>query len=124
MGRVDIPALIRGGVAKAKAILGDAVGGTMATVIHTPAIGEGTYAAELGDPVERQAIVLEAVKPIRMADGIDRISIAQLTFLEPVTVTEHDQFTLPSGRTWPVLQTRALLDPNGQPYMTKVWLGS
>jgi hypothetical protein len=117
---MNLADLIRNGIAQAA----DVAGELRAEVIHTPATGEGTYAATSGDPVTRLALVEDEIKPVRMGDGIDRLSMAHLTFLEPVTVTEHDTFTLPNGRTWPVLRSKALLDPNGEPYMTEVWLGS
>ncbi len=117
---LDIVAEIRKGIAKAKSV----AGGLRATVTHTPSTGLDRYAPAMGAPVQRLAIVEDEIRPVRMADGTDRMSAAKLTFLEPVVVTEFDTFTLPNGQTWPVLRSKALDDPSGAPYMTEVWLGS
>ena len=118
---MGLDTLIAGAVATAKRVTGK----LLAEVSHTPATALSGYGPTLGSPVTRKALVEEAIKPIRLADGTERVSIAKLTFLEPVSVTPDDRFTLPSGVTGPVLRTGGLVNPTTkQAFLTEVWLGS
>ena len=52
-----------------------------------------------------------------------QLSTAQVIFPRAVTVDLRDEFTLPDGRTAPVLSVDSVADPDGGGYHAMVWLG-
>lgn len=100
------------------------VGTLRATVYHNTEISRTAYEVTVGNPVERKALIEEVSETVTMADGTDRSTRTKLTFLEPVVVIDNvDTFTLPDGIEYPVLKHAAMLDPDGLPYQTVVYLG-
>lgn len=84
------------------------------------AFGKSTYATA----VDRQAIVDLSEKPVRTIEGHERLSVARLTFPRPVAIDVRDRFTLPDGRTAPILTLNGVADPStGARYATEVALG-
>lgn len=116
---LDIPALIRKGLAAAKS----ATASMPITVMHYPRNVRTPSGVTYGAPTERQAIVEETAKGIAQPDGTVAMSDVKLTILETVTVLDRDKFGLPDGRVLNEMQHKSLLDPDGQPYMAEVWIG-
>jgi hypothetical protein len=116
-----LDALIRSALRTADAV----TAGLQATVGHAAytsqdAYGKPTYAAV----VDRQAVVELTEKPMRTLEGHERLSIARLTFPRPVAIDVRDRFTLPDGRTAPILTINGVADPStGARYATEVALG-
>lgn len=118
---MGLDALVRAVVATADAVTAD----LQATVQHAAyrsqdVYGKVTYATA----VARRAIVDLTEKPVRTVEGHERLSTARLTFPRPVAVDPRDTFTLPDGRTAPVLSIGGIADPStGARYATEVALG-
>jgi hypothetical protein len=86
--------------------------------------------------VPRTGIVEQASKVFKAKDGSDQVSETKVTLLESVTVTHDDAFamaditvpgipapTTPANTMGQILDIKALLDPNKQPYMVELWMG-
>lgn len=116
-----LDALIRCALTTADAV----TAGLQATVGHAAyltqdAFGKPTYATA----VSRQAVVELTEKPVRTLEGHERLSIARITFPRPVAIDLRDRFTLPDGRTAPILTLAGVADPStGARYATEVALG-
>lgn len=61
--------------------------------------GKITYATG----VARTAIVERRQKYVRTANGEEKLSLARILFLTPVSVDERDLFTLPDSTEMPIL---------------------
>ena len=96
-----------------------------ATVTHkafssVDGYGKPTY----GTGVSRTAIVERRQKYVRTALGEEKLSLARLLFLVPVTVDERDEFTLPDGSTMPILRIGGPVDgTTGNEFIVEVELG-
>lgn len=113
--------LVRGGVALAKRLTADVqVDVTHEAYASQTQSRKPTYAAA----VVRKAIVEDDQQLVQTEDGKEALTETKITFLERVTVTLRDKFTLPGGVTGPTLKFGGLNDPEGGRYLTEVWLGS
>lgn len=116
-----LDALIRSALRTADAV----TAGLQATVGHAAYTSQDTF----GKPtyatlVSRQAVVDLTERPVRTTEGQERLSTARLIFPRPVAVDLRDRFTLPDGRTAPVLTLNGVADPStGARYATEVALG-
>lgn len=126
--------VVRNAVATANRV----TAGLQPAVTYRPYLGQdyrGTVT--LGDPVPLQALVDETVKPIYV-DGKMVMCTAYIALLQPLPPTtgagvaadrvnpidQRDQFTLPSGRTAPIVKTTGFVDAGtGAPYFHEVYLG-
>ena len=87
---------------------------------HTPFTGRSsTGVATYGTGTPYQALVNRQRKVFQ---GV--IAQGTITFLEPLTLSLDDRFTLPGGDIVTILGANESLDPAGGAYMTEVWLGS
>jgi hypothetical protein len=98
------------------------------TVVHTPMTGRDGYGRTYGAAVPRKAIVEDLSEVRNAADGTVTVTLSKVTILEPISMTEGDKVKLPAALGKParellVVRHRALLKPNGVPYMTEAWLG-
>jgi hypothetical protein len=74
--------------------------------------------------VNRKATVELGTKLVVLRDGKTAVSAARLFFPRPVTVTVDDLFTLPDGKTAPVLEFGGMVDPSTTTaYAVSVTLG-
>lgn len=70
------------------------------------------------------AIIEWKQKMVRTVTGVEAVSRAMVTFLEPHDIDEKDKMVLPDGTTGPILDMTGLVDPaTGRAYFTTVWLG-
>ena len=78
-----------------------------------------------GTTTTRQAIVDYKVRKIRLRDGTEHLSRADVFFIGNVTVLVTDVITLPDGTTGPILDIGGLADPEnaGDRFYTSVMLG-
>jgi hypothetical protein len=117
MGLAEI---VRANVAVAK----KAVGNLPVTVRHYAAVSqsadqEWVYAGA----VERQAVVDYKQRRVAGPEGQEILSSMSLQFIEPVSISLHDKFTLPDGKTAPVAMVGGVADPaTGAPYAPLVYL--
>jgi len=94
-----LAALLRGGIAQAKQILGD--GELLATVALWTCDDPVTRNPD-GTPIrttrtEYSALVSSNNRLIRTPTGTEFVATTKVTFLEPVTVTANDAVELPDG---------------------------
>lgn len=115
---IDVPTKIRNGIARAKLELD----GMMVDVGHIPVTGRDATGPIYGPLVTRRAIVEEVGSAVVDANGTERLAEDKLTFLEPVVVDLLDIFQI-KGVQKNVAKRSGLLDPDGVPYFTEVWLG-
>ena len=64
-----------------------------------------------GTSTTRKAIVEYKIRKIRMRDGTEHLSRADVFFIGNVTVLVTDVLTLPDGTTGPILDIVGLADP-------------
>jgi hypothetical protein len=118
---MSLAELVRGVVQVADAVTAS----LQVPVLHAAYMSQDAY----GKPtraaaVSRQAIVVYRQKPVRTNEGHEQISPAQILFPRgSVTVDVRDEFTLPDGRTAPVLEIGSVADPSGGGYYQEVALG-
>ena len=105
------------------------------TVKHEAWIGQdGMGSAQYGAPVNRLALVEQALQSRRLADGRIVEVQAKLTILEEVAangaadrtepVDPRDRFTLADGSTGPVLDVKGLRNPeSATPFLLEIYLG-
>lgn len=80
---------------------------------------EYTYSAA----VTRTAVVEYKPKMVRTTSGEEKVSKANLMFVEPVSVDPRDRFTLPDGTVAPVLSLGTVVDPTtNEGYYKQVFL--
>lgn len=78
----------------------------------------------LGAAVARKALVERRQRVIKTLTDQVAQSQAYVAFLEPVTITIHDEIVLPDGLTGPILNFTGFVDAGtGNPYFAEVWLG-
>lgn len=116
-----LDALIRSALRTADAV----TAGLQATVGHAAYVSQDAFGAPTyATAVSRLAVVDLTEKPVRTVEGHERLSTARITFPRPVAVDLRDRFTLPDGRTGPVLTLSGVADPStGTRYATEVALG-
>lgn len=96
-----------------------------ATVTHkafasVDGYGKITYATG----VARTAIVERRQKYVRTATGEEKLSLARILFLTPVSVDERDRFTLPDSTEMPILRITGPVDPTtNAEFVVEVELG-
>ena len=75
--------------------------------------------------IKRMGIVDTTPKMVRTKSGDERLCMATITYPRPIPVDERDKFTIPGGRTAPVLSLPGLLDPgtDGLSYVREVVIG-
>ena len=118
---MSLATILQSGIATANTVT-DAL---QATVTHKAyssddGYGKPTYATG----VERKAIVERRQKVVRTETGEEKLSLARLLFLVPVTVKERDAFTLPDGSTMPILRITGPVDPTtNAEFVVEVELG-
>ncbi len=103
-------------------------GGLRTDVTHVPMTDRDAYGpVYLEEGVPMQALVEHVSQSIRLPDGAESVATLKLTFFEPVEIKEADRFDAPDGAgnvvRLTVQSVKALLDPDGWPYMVEVWLG-
>ena len=82
--------------------------------------GKPTFSAG----VERTAIVERRQKYVHTATGDEKLSLAKLTFVGPVTIDERDKITLPDSTVMPILRIDGVVDPTtNAEYLVEVELG-
>lgn len=113
---------VRGAVTQVRKVAGP----LRATVFHQTLLARTATGIRLNVPgTERLALIEEVGETIVGADGVDTMARTKLTFMEPVVVLDNEErFSLPDGSIETVMKHQSLLDPQGQPYMTEVWLGN
>lgn len=132
MGLADI---VRSGIAVANTLTET----LQATVTHEAWIGNKTdgYAGpRYAEGIARAALVDQTRKLRRLSNGEEVVQQASITFLTPIAangatnrrepVDPRDRFTLPDGKTGPILDViGGLVDPStNAPYMLEVILGA
>lgn len=86
---------------------------------------DGAGAVDREDPVDLNAIVNYKQQRVRSSSGELKQSVASITILDPgIVVDLLDKFTLPDGRTAPILNIEGPADGvTGLPMLTTVYLG-
>ena len=96
-----------------------------ATITHAAFASDDGY----GKPtystgVSRTAIVERRQKYVRTEAGDEKLSLAKLTFVGPVTINERDKITLPDSTVMPILRIDGVVDPTtNAEYLVEVELG-
>ncbi|MDP3717098.1 MAG: hypothetical protein Q8T13_04930 [Acidobacteriota bacterium] len=113
--------IIRSGVAVADRLTAD----LQVDVTHrTVGAADGDGKPATGSTTTRSAIVTYETKPVKMLDGREALSQAQVVFLSDVAVAMEDVLTLPGGVTGPILKVSRPADSAGTGgFLTQVWLG-
>lgn len=123
MGVFD--SIIRDALSTAKDIIGPDL---MVDVIHYPVIGRDAYGPKYGDPVPMRGILEYKSEGIELPDGSETTTKAVLSFLEPVTLTDRDQFDIPdlSGTVErvDVLTFESFIPSDTVPFYAVVHLGN
>lgn len=107
-----------------------------ATVQHSQWTGQDGYGHNsFAAPVSRRAVVdLTRKVRVRMEDGVLLMTIAEITFLDPIPdngasgrkepVDNRDKIVLPDGSTGPIVSTGGPLDAGtNRPFLNTVLLG-
>jgi hypothetical protein len=76
------------------------------------------------DAVDISVLLESEFRLIRTEAGQEAMSMAKLTILEPMSVHVRDRFTLPDGRSGPILRIKGLNAGSAVPALTELWLGS
>lgn len=104
-------------------------------VVHEAWIGHDSYGADIfASGISRPALVELTRKITRGKDGQDIVSVAQVTFLTPVSsngavdrtepIDPRDRITLPSGFYGTIVNIAGLINPSTrQPYLYQVSIG-
>lgn len=90
---------------------------------YTHADGAGQKFYETETPVEKRALVVRATKLVRRFDGTEGVSTAQVTFLDPTVVSEHDEITLPDGTKPVIVSLSGFVDDTQATVYTDIYLG-
>ena len=118
---MSLATILQGGIS----IANDVTNSLQATVTHkafsaVDGYGKITYATG----VARTAIVERRQKYVRTATGEEKLSLARILFLTPVSVDERDRFTLPDSTEMPILRIGGPIDPTTkQEFVVEVELG-
>lgn len=118
---MGLAASLRAAMAQAKVAVGDLA----SEVLHEPYTGQNVDAEETyGAAVPRTGVVEYATRKYRNEDRVV-LSGATITFIEAVPVTLRDRFTLPDGKTAPVVAVDGVNDSGtaGLMFATVVVLG-
>lgn len=118
---MSLDALVRSVVATADTVTAS----LQATVQHAAYVSQDVYGTPTyATAVARRAVVDLTERPVRTVEGHERLSTATVIFPRPVAVDTRDKFTLPDGRTAPVLSIGGVADPStGARYTVEVALG-
>jgi len=118
---VSLATIVQDGVSIANSV----TTALQATVTHKAFSSVDGYGKPtFGTGVSRTAIVERRQKYVRTALGEEKLSLARLLFLVPVTVDERDEFTLPDGSTMPILRIGGPVDgTTGNEFIVEVELG-
>jgi hypothetical protein len=105
---MSLATVLQGGISIANTVTAS----LQATVTHkafssVDGYGKVTYATG----VARTAIVERRQKYVRTANGEEKLSLAKILFLTPVSVDEWDLFTLPDSTEMPILRIGGPVDP-------------
>lgn len=118
---MSLATILSGGISVANTITDS----LQATITHAAfssddGYGKPTYATG----VSRTAIVERRQKYIRTMAGDEKLSLAKLTFVGPVTINERDKITLPDSTVMPILKIDGVVDPTtNAEYLVEVELG-
>tara|TARA_R110000787_G_scaffold73194_1_gene163016 strand:+ start:199 stop:555 length:357 start_codon:yes stop_codon:yes gene_type:complete len=104
---MSLATILQGGIAIANTVTAS----LQATVTHKAYASDDGY----GKPtystgVARTAIVERRQKFVRTRTGEEKLSLARILFLVPVTVDERDLITLPDGSEMPILRIGGPVD--------------
>lgn len=128
MALVDI---IRSGVA----IASKTFESNKVNITHEPWIGQdGDGTDQYDTPVVRRAVADLTRKPRYTSSGTLALSVAMLTFLDPIAdngaptrhepIDTRDRLTLPDGTTGPIINIAGPLDSGtSRPFLNEVTLG-
>lgn len=118
---MSLATILQGGISIANTVTAS----LQATVTHKAyssddGYGKPTYATG----VSRTAIVERRQKYVRTKTGEEKLSLARILFLFPVTITERDLITLPDGSEMPILRIVGPVDgTTGNEFVVEVELG-
>ena len=120
---MGLASIIRAGLQTVKSITGG-TDGLLADVEHEAFSSASAYGAVTYDTaVTRQALVEYKPTIVRTTGGEEKLSKANLMFVEPVTIDPRDRFTLPDGTVAPILSLSTVVDPStGKGYYQQVFL--
>ncbi|HEX6880940.1 MAG TPA: hypothetical protein VF135_11290 [Terriglobales bacterium] len=122
---MNIPALVRRAVKTAERIAGS----VRTEVVHFPQTGRDEYGPtypDVGTPMK--AFMEFIAEGVTLADGTETVSKAKLTFFEPVSIGDRDQFVVPDSHGGTqrvnVQAVKSPIDPATKAlYFAEVWLG-
>ena len=118
---MSLATILQSGIATANTVTAS----LQATVTHKAYASDDGY----GKPtystgVARTAIVERRQKFVRTRTGEEKLSLARILFLVPVTVNERDLITLPDGSEMPILLIVGPVDPTtAEEFIVEVELG-
>lgn len=120
---MDIPALVRAGVATAKGLVGSAM--VTVQVEHWDGVTLDAFGnPDLDAPVPYRAVWTKKQGAVRSTTQVLVQYQSTLGFLDPISLRVEDRITLPDGTTGPILNFGGAVDPGTDlPYAAKVYLG-
>lgn len=121
---MNIPALVRRAVKTVEQVAGS----VRVPVVHFPVIGGDAFGPTYDDVgIPREAFMEFAAEGVTLTDGTETTSRAKLTFLEPVAISDRDQFVVPDGSGGTmrvnVQSVKGPMDTTKVPYFAEVLLG-
>jgi hypothetical protein len=104
---VGLADVVRNAVAIAHQVVGD----LEVSVVHEPYLRQDGYKKPVyGAGVNRTGLLMFDTKMVTDETGQEKVSDAQLTFLEPITVDTRDRMTLADGKRPKILAVRGFAD--------------
>ena len=96
-----------------------------ATVTHKAYASDDGYGKpSYATGVSRTAIVERRQKFVRTKSGDEKLSLARILFVGPVSIDERDLITLPDGSEQPILRITGVVDATtNAEYVVEVELG-
>lgn len=112
--------LVKSGIRMAASVTAD----LQASITHKAYLGDASDAPNYGTAATLTVIVEECRRFLGVDDfGAQLFATTKLTYLAgDVTFGVQDEITMPSGKTARILDVRAMLDKDGNPHMSEIYL--
>lgn len=112
--------LIKSGIRTAASVTAD----LQASITHRAYLGDASDAPSYGTAATLTVIIEECRRFLGVDEfGSQLFATTKISYLAgDVTFGVQDEITMPSGKTVRILDVRAVLDKDGDPYMSEIYL--